>query len=121
MAVLRFARTSPVLRSDPSHGAILKKFQDGRVPETTDQLGASRMRARPRFSGDHTGPMMMPDGKTLAPTKKHVEFGYLGIARIKASKGDSRHEEPIPASGGADPRCRNVPSSCPSALARKAS
>lgn len=38
------------------------------------------------FSGDNTGPMMMPDGKSMPATKKKVSFGYLGIARIKDNK-----------------------------------
>lgn len=38
------------------------------------------------FVGDNTGPMMMPDGKTIPATGKHVEFGYMGIARIKRGK-----------------------------------
>lgn len=38
------------------------------------------------FSGDHTGPMMMPDGKAVPPTHKHVEFAYAGVARVKDDK-----------------------------------
>jgi predicted ester cyclase len=43
------------------------------------------------FSGDHTGPMMMPDGKTLPATNKHVEIPYAGIARIKNGKVAELH------------------------------
>lgn len=38
------------------------------------------------FIGDHTGPMMLPNGKSIPATNKHVEFGYAGFARIKRGK-----------------------------------
>lgn len=43
------------------------------------------------FSGDHKGPMMMPDGKSVPATGKHVEFPYLGMARIKGGKVAQLH------------------------------
>jgi predicted ester cyclase len=43
------------------------------------------------FSGDQTGPMMMPDGTSIPATKKHVAFPYLGIARIKDGKVAELH------------------------------
>jgi predicted ester cyclase len=43
------------------------------------------------FSGDHTGPMMLPDGSSIPATGKHVEFPYLGIARIKDGKVAELH------------------------------
>lgn len=39
-----------------------------------------------RFSGDHTGPMMQPDGKSVPATGKHLEFDYVNFARIKDGK-----------------------------------
>lgn len=30
--------------------------------------------------------MMLPDGKVIPPTKKHVEFDYVGFARVKDGK-----------------------------------
>ena len=44
-----------------------------------------------KFSGDHTGPMMMPDGQTVPATRKHVEFPFSGIMRIKNGKAASIH------------------------------
>lgn len=38
------------------------------------------------FSGDHTGPLAMPDGSKVPATSKHVEFDYLGIANVKSGK-----------------------------------
>jgi predicted ester cyclase len=38
------------------------------------------------FSGDQTGPLAMPDGSTLAPTKKHVEFPICAVARVQDRK-----------------------------------
>ncbi len=43
------------------------------------------------FSGDHNGPMMMPDGSAIPATRKHVEFPYLCIARIKDGKVAQLH------------------------------
>jgi predicted ester cyclase len=38
------------------------------------------------WSGDHTGPLMMPDGKTIPATKKHVDLPFIGLGRVKAGK-----------------------------------
>lgn len=43
------------------------------------------------FTGDNTGPMTMPDGKTMPATQKHVEFPYAGLARIKNGKVAELH------------------------------
>ncbi len=43
------------------------------------------------FTGDHTGPMGMPGGKTVPATGKHVQFPWLGISTIKAGKVSSVH------------------------------
>jgi predicted ester cyclase len=43
------------------------------------------------FTGDHTGPLMMPDGRSVPATKKHVEFTYAGIARVKSGKVAELH------------------------------
>jgi predicted ester cyclase len=39
-----------------------------------------------KFVGDHTGPMGMPDGQSIPPTNKHVEFEWGGLAVIKNGK-----------------------------------
>jgi predicted ester cyclase len=44
-----------------------------------------------KFVGDHTGPMMMPDGKTMAASGKHVEFDWVGVAHVKSGKLTSLH------------------------------
>jgi len=38
------------------------------------------------FSADHTGPLAMPDGSTLPPTQKHVEFPIAEFARVQNGK-----------------------------------
>ena len=38
------------------------------------------------WSADHTGPMMMPDGKSIPATKKHVELPFVGFGRVQAGK-----------------------------------
>jgi predicted ester cyclase len=38
------------------------------------------------WSGDHTGPMTMPDGKTIPATRKHVDLPFIGLGRVKAGK-----------------------------------
>jgi predicted ester cyclase len=43
------------------------------------------------FSGDHTGPMMMPNGQTVPATNKHVEFAWGGLATVKGGKVASVH------------------------------
>jgi predicted ester cyclase len=43
------------------------------------------------FSGDHTGPMMMPNGQTVPATNKHVEFKWGGMATAKNGKVTSIH------------------------------
>jgi predicted ester cyclase len=44
-----------------------------------------------KFTGDHTGPMMMPNGKSVPPTQKHVEFEFGGFARVKNGKVAEMH------------------------------
>jgi predicted ester cyclase len=44
-----------------------------------------------RFVGDHTGPMMTPDGKSIPATHKHVEFPYVGFAKVKDGKVAQLH------------------------------
>jgi predicted ester cyclase len=43
------------------------------------------------FAGDHTGPMMMPNGQSIPATNKHVEFTWGGIATVKGGKIASLH------------------------------
>jgi predicted ester cyclase len=43
------------------------------------------------FGGDHTGPMMMPNGQTVPATGKHVEFKWGGLATVKNGKVSSVH------------------------------
>jgi predicted ester cyclase len=38
------------------------------------------------FAGDNTGPMAMPNGKSLPASGKHVDFGWAGIATVKGGK-----------------------------------
>lgn len=38
------------------------------------------------FTGDHTGPMVMMNGPTVAATNRHVAFDWAGMARIKNGK-----------------------------------
>jgi predicted ester cyclase len=38
------------------------------------------------FVGDHTGPLMTPDGKSIPATQKHLDLPFVGFARIKAGK-----------------------------------
>jgi predicted ester cyclase len=72
------------------HGQMLKGFGTAfpnfkhtttRCVEAGDEISCEGT-----FSGDHTGPMMMPDGKAIPPTKKHVEFPYVGFAKVKGGK-----------------------------------
>jgi predicted ester cyclase len=57
------------------------KHNTGRCIEAGDVISCEG-----EFTGDHTGPMMTPDGKTIPATQKHVEFPYAGVARIKNGK-----------------------------------
>jgi predicted ester cyclase len=43
------------------------------------------------FSGDHTGPMMMPNGQSIPPTHKHIDIPWGGLATIKGGKVTSIH------------------------------
>jgi predicted ester cyclase len=43
------------------------------------------------FSGDHTGPLMMPTGQSVPATGKHFEFPWLGMATVKNGKVTSVH------------------------------
>ncbi|HXU80081.1 MAG TPA: ester cyclase [Polyangia bacterium] len=43
------------------------------------------------FTGDHTGPMMMPNGQTVPATGKHVEFKWGGMATVKNGKVATIH------------------------------
>jgi predicted ester cyclase len=43
------------------------------------------------MTGDHTGPMMMPNGQTVPPTHKHIDFTWGGIATVKDGKVTSVH------------------------------
>jgi predicted ester cyclase len=43
------------------------------------------------FAGDHTGPMMMPNGQSIPPTHKHIEFTWGGLATVKNGKVASVH------------------------------
>jgi predicted ester cyclase len=38
------------------------------------------------WSADHTGPMMMPDGKSIPATNKRVDLPFVGFGRVKAGK-----------------------------------
>ena len=44
-----------------------------------------------RFVGDHTGPLMTPDGQTIPATNKHVDFAFLGMAEVKGGKVANVH------------------------------
>jgi predicted ester cyclase len=72
------------------HGQLLKGFGTAfpnfkhtttRCVEAGDEISCEG-----KFSGDHTGPMMMPDGNAIPPTQKHVEFLYVGFAKVKGGK-----------------------------------
>ena len=39
-----------------------------------------------KIVGDHTGPLMTPDGKAIPATNKHLELPYAGLAKIKGGK-----------------------------------
>jgi predicted ester cyclase len=43
------------------------------------------------FSGDHTGPLMMPTGQAVPATGKHFEFKWGGLATVKGGKVTSVH------------------------------
>jgi predicted ester cyclase len=43
------------------------------------------------FSGDHTGPMMTPDGKVIPATQKPVEIPYAAFAKVKDGKVAQLH------------------------------
>jgi predicted ester cyclase len=43
------------------------------------------------FTGDHTGPMMMPNGQTIPATNKHVEFKWGGLGTVKNGRVTSVH------------------------------
>jgi predicted ester cyclase len=44
-----------------------------------------------KFTGDHNGPMMMPNGKSIPATHKHVEFEFAGFGRVKNGKVAEMH------------------------------
>ena len=62
------------------------KHQTTRCLESGDLISCEG-----KFTGDNTGPMTMPDGKTMPATQKHVEFPYAGLARIKNGKVAELH------------------------------
>jgi predicted ester cyclase len=43
------------------------------------------------YAGDHNGPMRMPNGQTVAPTHKHIDIGWAGLAKVKNGKVTSIH------------------------------
>jgi predicted ester cyclase len=43
------------------------------------------------FAGDHTGPMMMPNGQSIPATNRHVQFTWGGLATVKGGKVTSVH------------------------------
>lgn len=57
------------------------KHSENKCVEAGDEIACQG-----KFGGDHTGPLMTPDGKTLPPTGKHVQFPYGGFAKIKDGK-----------------------------------
>jgi predicted ester cyclase len=86
------AMTTPMgaLKGPEGHAQLMKGFGTafpnfkhitGRCVESGDLISCEG-----KFVGDHTGPMMTPDGKTIPATGKHVEFPYAGVARIKSGK-----------------------------------
>lgn len=38
------------------------------------------------FTGDHTGPLAMPDGSSLPATQKHVDFPIVSFGRVEDGK-----------------------------------
>jgi predicted ester cyclase len=78
------------LSGPAGHAQLLKGFAaafpnykhvDNRCVEAGDLISCEG-----KFVGDHTGPMMTPDGKTIPATQKHVDLGYAGFARVKNGK-----------------------------------
>jgi predicted ester cyclase len=57
------------------------KHTTSRCVESGDEISCEG-----RFTGDHTGPMMTPDGKTIPATQKHIDFPYVGFAKVKGGK-----------------------------------
>jgi predicted ester cyclase len=44
-----------------------------------------------RFTGDHTGPMMMPNGQSIPATHRHVEFPWAVMLSVKNGKVGTMH------------------------------
>jgi len=57
------------------------KHTVGRCVESGDTIACEGA-----FSGDNTGPMTMPNGKTIPATGKHVTFEFAGVAVVKNGK-----------------------------------
>jgi predicted ester cyclase len=57
------------------------KHTDYQCVESGDEIACQG-----RLVGDHTGPMMTPDGKSIPATKKHVDFAWGGFAKVKNGK-----------------------------------
>lgn len=83
------------VKGPEGHKQVLKQFaaaipnfkhRDHRCVESGDTIACEG-----KFGGDHTGPMMTPDGKSIPATNKHVEFPYAGFARIKNGKVGELH------------------------------
>jgi len=91
------AMVTPVaaLKGPQGHAQMVKGFatafpnfkhETSRCLESGDLISCEG-----KFSGDHTGPMTMPDGKVIPPTQKHIEFSWAGIAQIKSGKVAELH------------------------------
>ena len=84
--------TSPMgnAKSSRAHAEILKGFATAfpnfkhtvsRCVESGEMISCEG-----RFIGDNTGPLMTPDGKTVPPTRKHVDAPWAAFATIKGQK-----------------------------------
>jgi predicted ester cyclase len=80
----------PPLKGTQAHAQMTKGFATAfpnfkhtvtRCIESGDTIACEG-----KFGGDHTGPMMMPNGQSIPPTGKHVEFEWEGMAVIKNGK-----------------------------------
>jgi predicted ester cyclase len=78
------------VRGPAAHAELVKGFATA-MPnfkhEVTRSLeSGDSIACEGTFLGDHTGPMMTPDGRTIPASGNRVAFPWLGIATVKAGK-----------------------------------
>jgi len=80
----------PVIKGPEGHAQLTKGFATAfpnfkHVVSRCIESGET-IACEGHFVGDHTGPMGMPNGQSIPPTNKHVDFEWGGIAVIKNGK-----------------------------------